>query len=104
VRNLVDNAARHASATIRVELVETGGSVLLAVEDDGDGIPAEQRERVFDRFVRLDDSRGRESGGSGLGLSIAREIAAAHGGSATATDGTLGGARFEVRLPASSDV
>ena len=104
VRNLVDNAARHASTAISVELAEAGGRVLFAVDDDGDGIPVGERERVFDRFVRLDDARARESGGSGLGLSIVREIASQHGGAVTAAQGTLGGARFEVRLPASSGV
>lgn len=104
VRNLVDNAARHASAAIAVELAESAGEIVLAVDDDGDGIPAAERERVFDRFVRLDDARARESGGSGLGLSIVREIATAHGGGVTVTQSALGGARFVVRLPASSEV
>jgi len=104
VRNLVDNAARHATAAVAVELVESAGAVVLAVDDDGDGIPASERERVFDRFVRLDDARARESGGSGLGLSIVREIATAHGGAVTVHESALGGARFEVRLPASSEV
>lgn len=101
LRNLADNAARHASGTVQFELTETDGHVLLAVFDDGDGIPADLRDRVFERFVRLDEGRARESGGSGLGLAIVREIAAAHGGSVVATASTLGGARFEVRLPAS---
>jgi len=102
VRNLVDNAARHAAGAIAVELSEASGAVVFAVDDDGDGVAAENRERIFDRFVRLDDARGRESGGAGLGLSIVREIAAAHGGTVRAVPSTLGGARFEVRLPASS--
>ena len=104
VRNLVDNAARHARTAISVELAEAEGGVLFAVDDDGDGIAESERERVFDRFVRLDEARARESGGSGLGLSIVREIASAHGGAVTAGRGTLGGARFEVRLPAASDL
>jgi signal transduction histidine kinase len=103
IRNLIDNAARHARSAIAVELAETHDLVVFAVDDDGAGIPESERERVFDRFVRLDDARARESGGSGLGLSIVREIAAAHGGAVTAARGTLGGARFEVRLPAASD-
>ena len=104
VRNLVDNAARHASTAIAVELAETAGGVVFAVDDDGPGVAAGDRERVFDRFVRLDDARARESGGAGLGLSIVREIVTAHGGTVTAGDGALGGARFEVRLPAASDL
>jgi signal transduction histidine kinase len=102
VRNLVDNAARHAESSVRIELAETGGEVVFAVDDDGAGIEEDQRERVFDRFVRLDDARARESGGAGLGLAIVREIAAAHGGTARALPSALGGARFEVRLPAAS--
>ena len=99
MRNLVDNAARHADAAVAISLTETADGVVFAVDDDGDGIPADQRERVFDRFVRLDDARGRESGGSGLGLSIVREIAVAHGGRVAALSSSLGGARVEVRLP-----
>jgi signal transduction histidine kinase len=102
VRNLVDNAARHAAAAVRVELEDAGSEVLLAVEDDGDGVPEGDRERVFDRFVRLDDARARESGGSGLGLAIVREIVRAHDGAVEVTAAGLGGARFEVRLPAAS--
>jgi len=102
VRNLVDNACRHAAGAVRIELLETTDSVILAVDDDGEGIAPEQRERVFDRFVRLDDARARESGGSGLGLSIVREIAAAHGGGVVALASRLGGARFEVSLPVAS--
>lgn len=104
LRNLADNAARHATGTVQFELTESDGQVLLTVSDDGDGIPADQRERVFERFVRLDEARARESGGSGLGLAIVREIATAHGGSVVATESTLGGARFDLRLPAASDV
>jgi len=102
LRNLVDNAQRHASSVVRIELAETADGAVLAVEDDGDGVAPEQRQRVFERFVRLDDARARESGGSGLGLAIVREIAAAHGGSARALHGSLGGARLEIRLPAAS--
>jgi signal transduction histidine kinase len=102
LRNLVDNAQRHAAGAVRLELSETPEGVLIAVEDDGAGIAPEQRERVFDRFVRLDDARARESGGSGLGLAIVREIALAHDGTVLARNGRLGGARIEIRLPAAS--
>jgi signal transduction histidine kinase len=95
VRNLADNAARHASRRIALRL----GGGRLAVDDDGAGIPPEHRERVFERFVRLDEARDRDSGGSGLGLAIVRAIAEAHGGTVTIADGPLGGARVEVRLP-----
>jgi signal transduction histidine kinase len=99
LRNLVDNAARHATARVAMTLTERDGQALIHVDDDGPGIPPPDRERVFDRFVRLDESRSRAAGGSGLGLAIAAEIAAAHGGDVEAADGPLRGARFTVRLP-----
>jgi signal transduction histidine kinase len=77
------------------------GRVILEVDDDGTGVPAQSREIVFERFARIDDSRDREHGGAGLGLAIVAEIALAHGGSASVTDAPLGGARFEVNLPGS---
>ena len=103
VRNLLDNAARHAATRIAVGVVRTGDRVILTVEDDGGGVPPDQRERVFDRFVRLDDARSRDDGGSGLGLAIVREISRAHGGNASVTGSDLGGARFVVDLPAAPD-
>ncbi|MET0843894.1 MAG: HAMP domain-containing sensor histidine kinase [Mycetocola sp.] len=103
LRNLADNAARHAAGQVWFALSESDGQVLLAVSDDGNGIPEDARDRVFERFVRLDEARARESGGSGLGLSIVREIAHAHGGFVVATQSGVGGARFELRLPAASD-
>lgn len=99
VRNLVDNAAQHASARIALSLGVAGGAAVLGVEDDGPGVPGEERERVFERFVRLDEARARDAGGSGLGLSIVREIVRLHGGAVSISDSALGGARFEVRLP-----
>jgi signal transduction histidine kinase len=99
LRNLGENAARHARSTVAFELWRRDGGAILAVEDDGEGIAVTERERVFDRFVRLDEARERDRGGSGLGLAIVREIAALHGGSVAVTEGDSGGARFEVRLP-----
>jgi signal transduction histidine kinase len=99
LRNLGENAARHARGAVAVEVASEDGWAVLAVEDDGEGIPATERERVFDRFVRLDEGRERDSGGSGLGLSIVREIAALHGGTVRVAEGSAGGSRFEVRLP-----
>ncbi|MEU4626476.1 ATP-binding protein [Actinoplanes sp. NPDC023801] len=101
VRNLVDNAARHARGAVAVTVGSTGDRVMLVVEDDGAGIPESERERVFERFVRLDEARDRDAGGSGLGLAIVREIVTAHGGSVSVSTSSLGGARFDVRLPAS---
>ncbi len=101
LRNLVDNAVRHARSAVRVSLSTAGGWVEFAVEDDGSGIAPSDRERVFDRFVRLDEGRARDEGGAGLGLSIVREIVDRHGGTVTVADASSGGARFTVRLPAS---
>jgi signal transduction histidine kinase len=100
ITNLADNAARHASSTVRLTLRErpAGGAEIL-IEDDGPGVPAAQRDRVFERFVRLDASRGRSSGGSGLGLAIVREIVHAHGGSVQMSDTDGGGCRVQVSLP-----
>lgn len=103
VRNLADNAARHARSAVALSLRERDGEVVMAVEDDGVGIEATQRERIFDRFVRLDEARDRDSGGSGLGLSIVREVATLHRGTVVVGDAALGGARFEVRIPALAD-
>lgn len=104
VGNIVDNAARHARSRVVLSLAEQpGGSVLLRVDDDGAGIPVDDRERVFERFVRLDDGRSRDDGGSGLGLSIVAELAAAHGGAVVASESPIGGARIEIRLPAAVD-
>jgi len=99
VRNLMDNAARYAKARISVGLAELDGHVTLSVQDDGPGIPKEERDRAFERFVRLDDARSRGTGGAGVGLAIVREVAAAHGASVTATESALGGLRVDVRLP-----
>ena len=100
LRNLVDNAARQASSRVSFSIAERDGAVVLRVDDDGPGIPAADRERVFDRCVRLDESRGRAAGGAGLGLSIVAELVAAHGGTVAIADSDLGGAQFEVRLDA----
>jgi signal transduction histidine kinase len=74
--------------------------VVFSVDDDGPGIPPDERERVFERFVRVGDARGRGTGGSGLGLAIVWEIAAAHRGTVAMTESPLHGLRVEVRLPA----
>ncbi|WP_046494502.1 sensor histidine kinase [Streptomyces odonnellii] len=98
--NLLDNAQRHARGSVRVSVHRAAdGQVVLAVTDDGAGVPEAERERIFERFVRLDEARGRDDGGAGLGLAIARDVAERHGGTLTATRAPSGGARFELRLP-----
>jgi signal transduction histidine kinase len=98
VDNLVSNARRHATR-VEVTTAVDQYDVVLDVDDDGPGIPAGDRRRVFERWVRLDPARAREAGGVGLGLSLCRAIAESHGGSVTVLDSPLGGARLEVRLP-----
>lgn len=99
-QNLVDNALRHARTTVAVSVGESGGVAELRVEDDGSGLAPDDRERVFERFVRLDEARARDDGGSGLGLAIVAAIVRAHGGSVAVETAGLGGAAFVVRLPA----
>lgn len=99
LRNLTENAARYARTTVRLTLAETGQDVVLTVSDDGPGVPPVDRDRVFERFVRLGDARTRDDGGSGLGLAIVAELVRVLRGSVRLGESPLGGARFEVRLP-----
>ncbi len=97
--NLVANAARHGE-TIEISANHETRWLVLHVDDDGPGIPAEMRDEVFKPFVRLDEARNQDEGGSGLGLAIARDIARSHGGDIVLGDSPLGGLRATVRLPA----
>ncbi|MGW3851188.1 sensor histidine kinase [Streptomyces fagopyri] len=97
--NLLDNARRHARDRVGVTLRTEGPWTVLEVADDGAGVPAAERERIFERFVRLDEARGRDDGGAGLGLAIARDVALRHGGTLTAGEARGGGALFTLRLP-----
>ena len=101
VSNLVDNALRYGGERSRVRLsaAPSGGGVAIDVEDDGPGVPVAERERVFDRFARLDEARSSGTGGSGLGLAIVRAIVEAGGGRVSCSDSELGGARFSIWLP-----
>jgi signal transduction histidine kinase len=103
LRNLVGNAIEHTepgSGLVRLDVqCAEEGRLRFVVQDDGPGIPADQRERVFDRFHRTDAARDRASGGTGLGLAIVRAIAEAHGGRVRAGAGVAGGARLELELP-----
>ncbi|WP_157017054.1 ATP-binding protein [Mesorhizobium xinjiangense] len=99
VANLVSNAFRHAK-TVEVAAIHSPGALIITIDDDGPGIPLENREAVFRPFVRLDAARNQDSSGTGLGLSIARDIARSHGGDVTLDDSPLGGLRAVVRVPA----
>ena len=99
VRNLLENAVRHARSRVEVAVRTHGGFAVLTVADDGPGIPERDRMRVFDRFVRLDSDRARSSGGTGLGLAIVAEIVTADGGEVTIGDRRGGGTLVTVQLP-----
>ncbi|WP_231855412.1 sensor histidine kinase [Tsukamurella pseudospumae] len=99
VRNLTDNAARYARTRLTLTMTADGGTVTVAVTDDGPGIPEADRHRVFERFVRLDAARSRSSGGSGLGLAIVAEIVRAHDGTYGVDVDGRGGTRFWFTLP-----
>ncbi|WP_405086315.1 sensor histidine kinase [Microbispora sp. NBC_01389] len=113
ITNLLDNADRHAVSAVSLEVRRDespdgdprflSGTAVLEVLDDGTGIPGDQRERVFQRFTRLDAARSRGAGGAGLGLPIARQIAESHGGTLTIIDSPRG-ARFLLRLPLSREL
>ncbi|WP_269406990.1 sensor histidine kinase [Microbacterium oxydans] len=99
VRNLADNAVRHSRGRVAIGVVPADGHVFVMIEDDGAGVPLEERERIFERFVRLDEARSRDAGGSGLGLAIARGIAVSAGGTLMVDDSRWSGARFVLALP-----
>jgi signal transduction histidine kinase len=99
VAHLLDNAARHARRRVQVSLTTVDGHAVLTVDDDGRGIALDDRERVFERFVRLDESRARDRGGAGLGLAVVAAVGRAHGGTARAEGSPAGGARLVVFLP-----
>lgn len=96
--NLVGNARRHAVSSVGLSLTASADEAVITVTDDGPGIPPADRQRVFERFTRLDDARRLDVGGSGLGLAITRDIADRHDGTLTLEDSTVG-ARFVLRIP-----
>ena len=100
VRNLLDNALRHAESTVALTVDGQGPSVVFHVDDDGSGVDRADRKRIFERFARTDDARARHLGGTGLGLAIASELVYRYGGDIAVSDSViLGGARFTVTLP-----
>ncbi len=101
LRNLADNAVRHSAGRVAISVIPEDSWVFVTVEDDGGGVPTDERERIFERFVRLDEARSRDAGGSGLGLAIVQGIAAASGGTVSVDASRWGGARFVVTLPLS---
>jgi len=102
VENLVANAVRHAASKVDVTVTASARWVQLRVDDDGPGVPVEERARIFQPFVRLDADRSRQGGGTGLGLAIVAELVAAHGGTITVGDAHPG-ASFAVRFPHVAD-
>ncbi len=102
VRNLLDNAGRHAAGRVEVQLRRQRDIAELVVTDDGAGVPVDQRARVLERFTRLDEARTRDAGGAGLGLAIVADVAAAHGGSVEIL-GNGPGARVVFRVLAEPD-
>jgi len=99
LRNLIDNALRHARSRVVIDLERGTDELRVAVSDDGPGVATADRERVFEPFSRLDASRSRESGGMGLGLAIVKRILEAHGGTVRVQTADGGGARFETVWP-----
>lgn len=97
--NLLDNAVRHKRNHVDAHIHVSATTVVVHIDDDGNGIAPENRDRIFDRFTRLDEARTRDRGGAGLGLAIARDIARHHAGTLHAADAPTGGARFTLQLP-----
>lgn len=99
ITNLLDNAQRHTKQTVTVDVAIDGPNVRMVVDDDGPGIEESERERVFERFARLDEARGDRDGGTGLGLAICQQIATSHQGKVNIETSPTGGARIVVTLP-----
>jgi two-component system phosphate regulon sensor histidine kinase PhoR len=104
VYNLVDNALRYGGGEVEIDLSTSGDMARITISDNGHGVPEGMRERIFERFFRLDTSRSRSTGGTGLGLAIVKHAAEVMGGSVSVTDSSLGGASFMVTLPKANGV
>lgn len=103
IRNVVDNARMHSHGQVAITLTAADGLARIMIDNDGPVIPERDRQRIFERFVRLDDDRSRDSGGSGLGLAISSAIMAAHFGRIRAAESDQGWCRFVIELPISTD-
>ena len=101
VRNLLDNAARYATSRVKLSCDQEGDAVRIVVSDDGRGIAPADRERVFGRFVRLEEGRSRKEGSTGLGLAVVKTVAEQHGGTASFVDPEIGGATAVLSIPVS---
>ncbi len=101
VYNIIDNAVKYTpeGGFVNIKLRSSNAYVEISVEDNGPGIPEDEREKIFDRFYRLDDSRSRDTGGTGLGLAIAKEVILMHKGTISVTEAEKGGSVFIIRLP-----
>ncbi len=101
VRNLVENGVKYSDegGLVQVHVSEANGRALVRVSDEGAGIPADDHDRVFERFYRVDRARNRDTGGSGLGLSIVRNVVQGHGGTVDLESREGGGTTVTVRLP-----
>lgn len=99
VNNLLTNAVRHADTRVEVAARPTEAGIEIVVDDDGPGVPPAEQDRIFERFIRLDDDRARATGGSGLGLAIVASVVADHGGTVACRPSPLGGARFVIGVP-----
>jgi signal transduction histidine kinase len=102
IGNVVANAIRHARSRVALTLARDGDQAVIRVDDDGPGIPIEDRDRVFERFTRLDQARTASTGGAGLGLAIAHDVVVRNGGTIAVHDSPMGGARVELRFPITS--
>jgi signal transduction histidine kinase len=102
IGNVVANAIRHARSRVALTLARDGDQAVIHVDDDGPGIPIEDRDRVFERFTRLDQARTASTGGAGLGLAIAHDVVVRNGGTIAVHDSPMGGARVELRFPITS--
>jgi signal transduction histidine kinase len=99
VRHIVDNAVCHASGTVTLDCHQASGHAVVTIANDGPGIPARDRDRIFERFVRLDPTRSRSSEGVGLGLSMVAQLVRSHAGTVAVGDAAAGGAVFTLTLP-----